>query len=113
LQFRACLILTRDHSLSPYTYKVTYKSVTGLQSEQGGVSPFLSNILVMITESTKATMMLLMIGAPGLYLNMLTALSFLGATTPFEMICACHAVGNAGVIAVMMFCSAPMIYLLV
>ncbi|EYB93313.1 hypothetical protein Y032_0183g911 [Ancylostoma ceylanicum] len=64
----------------------------------------------MIAQSTLAATMLIALGIPGLYLNLLTTLSFLGASTPFEIVCACHAAGNVGVIAVMVFCSAPMIY---
>ncbi|KAL6744381.1 hypothetical protein Aduo_017322 [Ancylostoma duodenale] len=64
----------------------------------------------MIAQSSLAATMLITLGIPGLYLNLLSTLSFLGASTPFEIICACHAAGNAGVIAVMIFCSAPMIY---
>ncbi|KAK6040955.1 hypothetical protein COOONC_21541 [Cooperia oncophora] len=51
------------------------------------------------------------VGIPGLYLNLLTSLSLLGASTPFEFICACHAAGDAAIIAVMVFWSAPMIFL--
>ncbi|KIH68873.1 hypothetical protein ANCDUO_00793 [Ancylostoma duodenale] len=65
----------------------------------------------MIAENIVAPVLLFTVGVPGLYLNLLSTFSLLGAATPFEMICACHAAGNAGVIAVMIFCSAPMIYI--
>ncbi|EYC42246.1 hypothetical protein Y032_0538g3138 [Ancylostoma ceylanicum] len=64
----------------------------------------------MIAENILASVLLFVVGVPGLYLNMLSTFSLFGAATPFEMICACHAAGNAGVLAVLIFCSAPMIY---
>ncbi|KAL6743046.1 hypothetical protein Aduo_016131 [Ancylostoma duodenale] len=65
----------------------------------------------MIAENILAPILLFVVGAPGLYLNILSTFPLLGATTPFEMICACHAAGDAAIIAVMIFCSAPMIYI--
>ncbi|KAL6743045.1 hypothetical protein Aduo_016130 [Ancylostoma duodenale] len=65
----------------------------------------------MIVESILAPILLFMVGVPGLYLNLPSTFSLLGTATTFEMVSACHAAGNAAVIAVMIFCSAPMIYI--
>ncbi|WKY02697.1 hypothetical protein Q1695_016172 [Nippostrongylus brasiliensis] len=64
----------------------------------------------MLSDSSLASLLLVMVGIPGCYLNWLTVIGVLDSKTPFEMICSIHAIGDLLIVILMTFWCAPVIF---